>query len=269
LEKILKNPKKGKPNTCKVCGHQFRFTHKDLREEWVEKRSVCPDCQEPYCNKPTTERILMKLQDEYFEKDRDRDILNKITKILIHYAENLIKKNYSFYVHSYEDIRYAADNTVYCLLKEFLEKPHYKVWGSWAGALKCKIPQALFGNEEKPLEMIIFDRLKKKIEKVHSIDYILEDGNYLEIEDPSSGIDDVDNYMDKLLFHDFFMNLFLGFTSRYTVYECMFMIYGVYLQVLDDDPQKTENYFSKYERIGKQPFLKFNEIIDKESRILK
>jgi hypothetical protein len=264
----VKIDKRGKPNTCKLCGHQFRFKNKEIKEEWEQGKHICPNCSEPYCNKPNTERILMKLQDEYFDNSRDSSVMEKITKIVISYTESLLKKRYSPYINSYEDVRYYADNTAYYLILEFYNNPDYKIWGSWAGAINGKIRQSLFGNSELPLEMIIYKRLKKKIDQVHSIDYMLDDGHSLVLEDTSTGIGDVDSHMDKILFHNFFVDLLQGFSSRYSIPECMMLIYGVYVQLLNSDTKKVDKFFSSFGRVGKSSFLKFNEIIKKESQIL-
>lgn len=259
--------KRGKPTTCQICEHQFKFTYKETKDEWENSKYPCPICGELYCNKPETERILMILQDEYFRRDKDVNILNDISKVVIKYAESLMKKRYSNYINSEEDVRYYADNASYYLMMEFYSNPDYKVWGSWWGALNHKARQALYCKDEKPLDVLLHERCKK-VDEVISVNYLLDDGHELALEDESySGLEDVDNYMDRVLFHDLLMKLIEGFQEYYTTYEIMFMIQGLVLKYYHDEETVNE-FFDNFGKTGKWAFMKINELFKEKLKVL-
>jgi hypothetical protein len=260
--------RRGKPTTCKICKHQFRFKCKEDREKWESHKHICPKCKEKYCNKPETERVLMILQDDYFQKDRDVSVLDHISRIVISYAESLLKKRYSNYINNDEDVRYFADNAAHYLIMEFYNNPDYKVWGSWAGALNDKIRQALFCKDEKPLDVLLYER-RKDIDEVYSINFNLEDGHELELEDEQyTGIKDVDDYMDKILFHDLLIKLIKGFQKHYSTQEVMFMVQGLVMKFDHDDDEIVNNFFDNFGKTGKWAYIKINELFKDQLKVL-
>jgi len=149
LTKYIKLENRGRYNTCRKCGYQFKITNKEKRVEWDKKKSKCPMCKESYCLKPETERKLMVLQDKYFYHNRDMFYLDQMSEILINYSQSLIKKFYSPYIVNEGDLESYSYCSVSFLVEEYYNHEDYKVYASFAGALIDKIKQALFNKYNK------------------------------------------------------------------------------------------------------------------------
>jgi hypothetical protein len=140
--------KRGKFITCQKCKHKFKFYNIEKRQKWELEKYPCFKCGELYCNKPETERVLFGIQDNYFNNNRDEVYFIELVDILNKYSINLIKKFYSPHVNFREDIDYYALNAVAFIVEEYLAKEEYKIYHSFAGAIRGKIKQAFLCKNE-------------------------------------------------------------------------------------------------------------------------
>lgn len=139
---------RGRMTLCKSCGNSFKILGDQKKKDWWNGDQRCPYCNEPYCSKPATERKLFVLQDEYFANDKDIDILNEISGILIVYAESLLKKFFQQHLTQEGKLEYFSSNAVSFVIEEMLRRD-VVIKHSWAGMLTRKIRQAIFNKHEK------------------------------------------------------------------------------------------------------------------------
>lgn len=149
----------------------------------------CPNCGQVYCSLPPTERKLMKLQDAYYENNKNEKYMTLLIQEMISYTEGLIKKRYSQYIKT-EDILYFAQNAVSFIIEEYLKADHeYRIYASFGGFLNRKIRQAIFGKNEKLHEDISIDW---NFHDDHQVHY--EDKNFKFIEQ----IEELENKINLL-----------------------------------------------------------------------
>jgi hypothetical protein len=189
---------KGRPITCKICGHQWKFLNKQEREDWQKQKLPCLKCGEIYCTLPKSERELRKIQTQYLITRSNKD-LSKMYLILRDYAESIIKKRFVntpyFQTNLLKD--YAHDSATY-VLEQFQINKDFKINISFGKYLFFKIRQVLFGKQN----YTVGDE---------SLDYQYDDGNYIEYEDNNymllEEIEDKDNkrslcnYLTDIIFN--------------------------------------------------------------------
>jgi len=174
---MIVTPKmKGRPPTCKICKNTFEIRDK---EKWRLNKLICPLCGELYCTLPVTERQLRKLQDLYFEKNRDPKIFNEMIKIMKIYTASMIKKFFSKRLTFDDALDYYSHNAVSYLVEEYLEDPEFKIDISFGGFIIDKIKQVIFGKKEHACGS-------------ESLNYEFEDGNEIQYEDTKH------NYIEKI-----------------------------------------------------------------------
>jgi predicted Zn-ribbon and HTH transcriptional regulator len=161
--------KRGRPITCRYCDHQFSID-KVNRQSWNESKSVCPSCNHVYCDKPKTEIDLLELQEQWLVDRSNTALFDQMIVIMLSYTQSILKKSYSNYIQEPGSLDYYSHTAVSFLVENYLSKPDYRVWGSFAGQLFPKIKQALWGSPEKAID-------------ADSLDYIFDDGNKVNYED--------------------------------------------------------------------------------------
>jgi len=188
---------KGNFITCQNCNFKFKFSYTREKINWEKNKFSCPICKELYCNKPLTERKLFKLQDEYYDNNKDSKIFDKMIKIFFDYAQSLIKKSYSSYISCNADLEYYTNNAVAFLVEEYLVKSDFVMLTSFGGLLIRKIKHAFFKKEEKDIPGI---SLNWEHEDGNEVSYEDKKYNYvLNLEDKDSTID-LYNYVLRLIF---------------------------------------------------------------------
>ena len=111
--------------------------------------------------KPPTELKLDELQKRYLEDPNNTEVFQKLFSLLKVYARSLALKEIKTKLYLDPDhIEGIAVDATLKLLKQY-KKPGWKVWGSFAGALRWKVVEALYQdvNEEsaQSLNTIIGD----------------------------------------------------------------------------------------------------------------
>lgn len=201
----MANETRGRYNTCKKCGYTFKITNKEKRLLWEKKKRRCPQCREPYCTKPETERKLMVLQDMYFKHDRDIKYLDEMSTVLLQYSQSLIKKFYSKHIVNEGDLEYYSYCTVAFLIEEYYNRSDYKVYASFAGALNDKIKQSLFNK---------YNLLQEDLSLNWNFDDSHSDGNFHHIDKLSSReFEKIESYDHKAFLVKYILELVFGLSS--------------------------------------------------------
>lgn len=194
---------KGKPITCQLCNHKFSMVDPEKRREWQESNFTCPNCGEDYIMLPETERILRRLQDKYFEENRNNKYLSEIYKILLSYSKSLLKKHFSNKLHDFEGaLDYYAHTSSMLLVSRYLQKNDFIITVSFGQFLIKKIYEAIFGKFEHSFfgEVNIGKNKQGEIIKgsVDTINFVFEDGSEVDYEDKKrSSLDVIEEKEDK------------------------------------------------------------------------
>ncbi len=180
---MAKKEYRGRNITCKLCGFQFKYITEEERNLWALSKFKCPNCDQFYCNMPSTERQLHILQDEFFISD-DQKILRSMYDILIQYGTSLFLKTFkNVSLHS-DDIKYYVENAVSLFISEYYYEKNIKVTYSFAGLLIFKLKQALYGKTEICIDAI-------------SINYSFEDEHNIHYKDEKKYFDYIEREYDK------------------------------------------------------------------------
>lgn len=259
---------RGRFVSCRICNHPFKHKNSAERDKWMNNKYLCPNCGEPYCNKPKTERELMNLQDLYLEAKQERTrrkYMDEICKIVISYTGSILKKKFSNYLSCNDDMVYFRDKAASFLIEEFYTKENYSVWGSWAGIINRKIMQALLEDKEKPIPVLLKERHKSKNLEIFSINYAFEDGHILTAEDPNQDkyMNSFENNHNKNLIHEFFLGCIRSFFRRYTNYEMYKTVKAMNLRY-HTSSQRVAKFFEKWGKTGKWAYLRLSYLYKKE-----
>lgn len=163
---------RGRMTFCKACKMSFKITDKEEKKEWWEGEQRCPYCGELYCTKPKTERHLFKLQDEYYQNDKNIEILNELSSILLVYCESLLKKFFPGHLMNEGKLVYYSSNAVSFVIEEILRR-NVVIKHSWAGMLIRKIRQSLYSKQEQ-------------LQDDMSLNWEFEDSHEIEYSDPKA-----------------------------------------------------------------------------------
>lgn len=99
--------------------------------------------------KPPTEILLTDMQDIYLANPKDEKNFHSYFTLLKAYARSLALKEIKTKVYLDPDhIDGVATEAVLKLLNQY-RKPGWKVWGSFAGALRWKVVEALYQDAEE------------------------------------------------------------------------------------------------------------------------
>jgi len=109
-------------------------------------RTPRPKTQRP---KPETEIRLTDMQDIYLANPKDEENFHKYFILLKAYARSLALKEIKTKIYLEPDhIEGVAVEAVLKLFNQY-RKPGWKVWGSFAGALRWKVVEALYQDAEE------------------------------------------------------------------------------------------------------------------------
>lgn len=184
---------KGKPITCQLCNYKFSMIDPEKRKEWQESNFTCPSCGESYVMLPETERVLRKLQDNYFENNRDDRYLSDMYKVLLSYGKSMLKKHFSNRLYDFEGaLDYYAHTSSMLLVIRYKQKEDFIITVSFGQFLIKKMYESIFGKMEHSFfgEVSIGkDKQGNKIKgSVDTLNYIFEDGSEVDYEDKNKSV---------------------------------------------------------------------------------
>lgn len=108
--------------------------------------------------KPETEVRLEQLQEVYMDNPKDRDVFNEYFLLLKSYARSICLKEIKSKIYLEPDrVEEVAVEATLKLLAQY-NKPDWKVWGSFFGALRWKVVEALYqdAEEESAISMNLY-----------------------------------------------------------------------------------------------------------------
>jgi len=249
---------KGRYVTCRYCGKKFKFKTKLEKEHWHIKRKRCIYCNVTYCSLPKTEKILMDLQDKFLRK-RDENYITEMYHILLAYAESLFKKRFSSIMLKNVGLsNYYLENAVSLLIEEYYAKKDFKIHSSFGGYLRFKLQQAITGKAE-------FD--KRDINNI-SLDYQLQDGNFIEYEDNQKyniNYFENDHYIESIITQ---LEMLIDGTSEYCkcAQEKYILLNAIFIHLYDGE-RKVDNFFKilqndeKIRKKGKYLYIKTMDLL--------
>lgn len=192
------------------------------------------------------------------------------------YTQNLMKKFYSHYVNSNEELEYYSNNAVAFLVEEYLSREDYKIHSSFKGALAGKIRQARLRKDE----LLISDHLYKRKYDSLSLNWVYEDGNnadYIYEDVNSSYIDYIENQENKLILFNHIEQLIFNIENYCSPEEDFKRILAVRTYIVTGEKQadrlfqeeildKNNNIeqFKTYGRLAKYIYLQTLNILKKE-----
>jgi hypothetical protein len=240
---------RGRYNTCKKCGYQFKIVNKEKKILWEKRKKKCPNCREKYCTMPETERTLMKLQDKYFSHDRDMQYLDRMSEIMLNYSQSLIKKFYSKYIVNEGDLEYYSQCTVSFLIEEYYAHEEYKVYASFAGALNDKIRQSLFNK---------YNLLQEDLSLNWDFDDAHNDSNYYHVDKRSmKEYENIEEEENKIYLTKYILNLVFGMSAYCnSKREDLIRLMAFYLN-LEFGEKRAEKLFQEEVRGKKDKILQF------------
>lgn len=239
---------KGRPIRCKYCKGQFRFSKKE-KEAWKLGRYICPHCNTDLCCLPPSERSLMKLQDEYI-LSRDRAVLGKMYEILRPYSDSIIKKRLSNVTDPVERGNYAHSAAWY-LIEHYFNDPSFKIEVSFAGYLGHTIKQASCDPYYKK-PTISLDLENEESKKIFDL--------------PSDRdvIRDIEVRKDHQILWKYITN-FIFDIGRYSKSPAEEFNRLLALKIFFRHGERnSDEFFQKFERVGKIQFDKSLDVIKKE-----
>lgn len=156
---------RGKPITCKYCGHSFKIVNSLLKKQWQDEKFPCPLCKEFYCILPPTERKLKYLQAQYLITRNEKDFV-ALLQLMYIYTQSLIKKKFAKALKFEGALIYYTNETITIMVEEYLSKPNFKLDISFGAFLIIKARQAIYNP-------------KQFLDQHTSLDYQFEDGSNL------------------------------------------------------------------------------------------
>lgn len=238
VKKKVKN-KPVRPILCKYCSKEFKLSH-TAKQKWIKGGWICPLCKTDMCCMPPTERDLLKLQALYL-KDRDREPLGKMYKILRGYAKSILLKKYSIITTEWEQDR-VANRAAWYLIEHYFNKATFKIEDSFGGYLKHTLKQAVFDKEEKPSEHISMDMENSESKKIY------------EIGSSDVNVERFEAENDRNMLLPYIVNFIFGFDEySKSRYEELMRIIAVRTH-LKHGPRAVDKFFQLFDRVGKDAY---------------
>lgn len=247
---------RGKPITCKICKHQFKFNKPELKQEWYDTKMCCPSCGEQYCCLPETERVLRKIEDEYYEKGKNKRYLDKMYLVLVSYCKSLLLKSYPNMIGSAADLEYHSHQVVTIFMEKYCIYDNFKVDVSFAGALISRIRQSLWGKPEHKVAPISLDVTDD------------ENRNIFQIADQKYSLDAIENKQSSLHTRDYILRIIFEIDNYCNTKQENFIRLLLIRNFLRKGEKITDKYFYLYGRNGKEMFLRTLEIMKKELMVM-
>ena len=256
---------RGSYNNCQKCKHKFKFYYQHDKTSWIDNQYPCPVCGELYCTKPVQERILFKLQLKYLDTDRE-EFYTQLVKEAFPYIKSLFLKIYKKRMDVFsESIDYYVDNALSFLVEEYLMDPLFRIEISFAGYIKYKLRQALYG------------KIEKANIKTDSLDYQHKDSHYVEYEDVKfKMLEDIEEVENKINLCNYIYNLLIQYNSKLTEQEDIIRLLAIlhslsksekFVDRLFQNEVKEKDKYIRYEtfnKLGKLAFLETMDIFKRE-----
>jgi hypothetical protein len=252
-----KEDTRGRPITCRFCGNKFTMNGDEKRKKWRLKEYPCPDCKTLYCFMTETEKQLQIIQAQYRENNNDIKYLKEMHKILLGYAENIIKK---YYINKIEDKSllplYAKSAVSLLIESDFVKKKDFYIDTSFGKRLKQKCIQAIDGDKESYERGLQDDSLDYEFEK---------DGHSITYEDKSkSVIDSIEQEEEKLFLCKRICSLLFEMENYCeSPYENYIRLLNVY-NYLEGGEIAIDRFFELYGRYGKMKTIESLNIVKEE-----
>lgn len=241
---------KGKPITCRLCGHIFKI-HADAKAAWREDKIRCPSCRESYCCIPPTEKQLRELQDLFYDSGRNEKYMKEIYEILYLYSQSLILKSYSNLVSSKQELEYFGYMATSFVIEEYYKNINFVILDSFGGFLIHKIRQAIWGKHEHSTGDF-------------SINKEDANGKVLQIADSKNPLGDIERQEDtNILIRDLCLMVFEFENFCVSKYENYVRVLNLWL-FLTKGEAATDKFFYLYGRHAKNSLYKTLEILKKE-----
>jgi hypothetical protein len=267
LKIIETRENRGKPTTCKVCKHEFKHKSPQDKEIWEDSKYPCPKCGELFVTKPKGERELFLLQDEFFEKGRDTEVMNRLAKYCLIYTQSIVKKYFSNCFSNTEELVYISDYAVSFVIENFYTKESFYIRGSWKGLLYKKIEQACFSDKELPTAALILKK-RKDIKETFSIQSLYDDGHEIQIENPDTVLmDNVDKRMDNNMIINSIIQIIEIVKDRYSIEQSYKMIIALNISAKLNSLKRRnpdfwlDKYWKMWGNEGKTAFIEIKDII--------
>ncbi len=140
---------RGRPITCRFCGYKFSISNSEKRTKWRLKQYPCPSCKTTYCFMTETEKKLQIIQAQYRANDNDLKYLKLMHKILLPYAESIIKGHYINKINDKSLLPLYAESAVSLLIEsDFVKKKDFYIETSFGKRLQQKCIQAIDSDKE-------------------------------------------------------------------------------------------------------------------------
>ena len=145
---------------CVVCKNKNEYSTRT-------KPVLCPHCGSKYWDKPSDERNIFLLQDEYIEKNRPKAILAEMYLLLKKYSKNIIKHRIkNSYRMSKFDLEEKSTDLANTVIKKYLENDNMQVHSSFGGYLLRISSGILYANQKEEQH----DSLNQKIDERNELE---------------------------------------------------------------------------------------------------
>lgn len=147
---------------CWNCKSKFDILDNQI---FLHSKKKCPFCYTVFCDKTKTEGLLFTLQDKWKET-KNLYYLNEMAKVMIPYAQSLLKRHFRNRIQLGEGVEYVAEQSVAVTIDPYLTNPDYSIDDSFGGLLKnFKFKQVWNNKNEKLLEDISLQWMEETYEK--------------------------------------------------------------------------------------------------------
>ena len=253
---MKKEEKRGRPIECRYCGAKFKIINKEERKQWIENLFPCPSCNILYSYMTEIEKQLQIIQAKFKNNNKDEKYLKEMFDVLVVYAESIIKKHYINEIYDKSLLSTYAKSAASLLIEsDFYKKENFSINSSFGSRLQKKCIQALRSKKESYERISIDD----------SLDYIFQDGNYIEHEDKSTNeFIKIEQQEEKILLLQKICKMIFEFEnyceSQFENYVRLINI----LNYLRGGERAIDNFFEVYGRYGKYKTLQSLSMIKKE-----
>lgn len=240
MTKEVKNTKKVWKRRCSNCNGVVQYAHKS-------KPKVCPYCGDEFWSRPKDEALLARIQDEYINSGKDKEVLGKMLEPLTLYSKKIllsIGKKIHF-VFNDDLLNEKVDELVINFFSYYLKRDFY-IQLSFGAYLKRMARQVLWGKNAREDDHV---SLNAQLEDNHELlDLIIMDNN------GDKYIDSEEKYVDEIVsreetIHNI-MDIIFKSTNRVKInfnYKSVInMLYGI-----DHGFDRKDNFIDKfYEYVG-------------------
>lgn len=254
-----KEEHRGRPITCRYCGHKFKVNDKEKRQKWIDSSFPCPSCHTPYCFLTETEKDLQIIQEKYKKSGKDHKYIDEMHKILVPYAENIIKK---YYINLFQDkslLNYYAESAVSLLIEsDFFKKEDFYIDTSFGSRLIKKCLQAIRGKKESLEANNEEDSLDWVFDDNHSVTSMYADKS-------KSLLESVEEQEEKVLLCEKICSLLFELGSDLTQREDYIRLINIY-NYLEGGERAVDKFFDPevYGRYGKWETVESLKIVRNE-----